>query len=43
MTMSFALSNPEAAADLRPGQKVKFRFTIQSAMSATVTEISPAE
>lgn len=43
MTMSFALANPEAAADLRPGQKVKFQFTIQSGMSATVTEISPAE
>ena len=43
MTMSFTLADPEAAADLRPGQKVAFQFTIQGGMSATVTEISPAE
>jgi Cu(I)/Ag(I) efflux system membrane fusion protein len=44
MTMTFALADAEAtAADLRPGQKVKFQFTIQSGMAATVTDISPAE
>ena len=43
MTMSFTLANPQAAANLRPGQKVKFQFTIQSGMAATVTEISPAD
>ena len=43
MTMSFTLADPEAAANLRPGQSVRFQFTIQSGMAATVTDISPAE
>jgi Cu(I)/Ag(I) efflux system membrane fusion protein len=43
MTMSFKLADPSAAANLRPGQKVDFRFTIESGMSATVTQIAPAE
>jgi len=43
MTMSFTLADPKTAADLRPGQKVKFQFTIQSGMAATVTEITPSE
>ena len=43
MTMSFKLSDPNAVQTLRPGQKVEFRFTIESGMSATVTEISPAD
>jgi Cu(I)/Ag(I) efflux system membrane fusion protein len=43
MTMSFTLPDSEAAANLRPGQKVKFRFTIQSGMAATVTEIAAAD
>ena len=43
MTMTFALANPDAAANLQPGQKVRFEFTIQSGMAATVTEISAAE
>jgi Cu/Ag efflux protein CusF len=40
MTMSFKLADPSAAATLKPGEHVKFQFTIQSGMSATVTQIS---
>lgn len=43
MTMSFKLADRSAAANLAPGQKVAFHFTIESGMSATVTQISPAE
>lgn len=43
MTMSFKLGDPGAAANLVPGQKVDFRFTIENGMSATVTRIEPAE
>jgi Cu/Ag efflux protein CusF len=43
MTMSFKLADPDAAATLSPGQKVQFRFTIESGMSATVTQIEAAE
>ena len=43
MTMSFKLADPSAAATLKPGEHVKFQFTIQSGMSATVTQISPGE
>lgn len=43
MTMSFKLSNPSAAPNLTPGQKVEFHFTIESGMSATVTQISAAD
>jgi Cu(I)/Ag(I) efflux system membrane fusion protein len=43
MTMSFKLADPKAAAELTPGQRVEFHFTIESGMSATVTEISAAE
>jgi len=39
MTMSFKLADPSAAADLKPGQRVEFHFTIESAMDATVTQI----
>ena len=43
MTMSFKLADPSTAANLKAGQHVKFQFTIQSGMSATVTRISPTE
>jgi Cu/Ag efflux protein CusF len=43
MTMNFKLSDPSAAESLTPGQKVEFHFTIESGMSATVTQISPAD
>ena len=43
MTMSFKLSDPNAAPTLTPGQKVEFHFTIESGMSATVTQISRAD
>jgi len=39
MTMSFKLADPSAAADLKPGQRVEFHFTIESGMNATVTQI----
>ncbi len=39
MTMSFRLADPAAAADLKPGQRVEFHFTIESGMDATVTQI----
>lgn len=43
MTMSFKLADPKAAADLLPGQRVDFQFTIEGGMSATVTKITRAE
>ena len=44
MTMTFKLANPAAVpADVAPGQKVAFRFTIEGGMSATVTSIKKAE
>ncbi len=43
MTMSFKLANPDAAAGIEPGERVDFKFTIESGMSATVTEMSPAD
>jgi Cu(I)/Ag(I) efflux system membrane fusion protein len=43
MTMSFKLADPRAAADIVPSQRVEFHFTIESGMSATVTQISPAD
>ncbi len=43
MTMSFKLADPKVAADLHPGQRVDFQFTIESGMSATVTKITRAE
>ena len=39
MTMSFKLADPSTAADLKPGQRVEFHFTIESGMNATVTQI----
>jgi Cu/Ag efflux protein CusF len=39
MTMSFKLADASAAADLKPGQRVEFHFTIESGMDATVTQI----
>jgi Cu/Ag efflux protein CusF len=43
MAMSFKLANPAAAADIGPGQRVEFRFTIAGGMDATVTEIKRLE
>ena len=43
MTMSFKLADPAAVPDVQPGQRVKFEFTIQSGMAATVTKITPME
>jgi Cu/Ag efflux protein CusF len=43
MTMSFKLADSVAIASLKPGQHVKFQFTIQNGTSATVTRISPSD
>ena len=45
MTMTFKLADPSAATNVMPGDKVEFRFTIESGMAATVTQVSkqPAE
>ena len=43
MTMSFKLANPELVAQFSAGQRVRFRFTIESGMNATVTGIAPVE
>ena len=41
MTMSFKLEHSDAAADLKPGERVDFHFKIESGMDATVTTITP--
>ena len=41
MTMSFRLADPDAAAELAPGQRVEFRFTTEG--GGTVTVIEPAQ
>jgi Cu/Ag efflux protein CusF len=43
MTMSFKLANPNSTPVLEPGQRIRFEFTIESGMSATVTRISAIE
>jgi Cu(I)/Ag(I) efflux system membrane fusion protein len=43
MTMSFKLANPASVTELSPGERVQFRFTIESGMNATVTEITRAQ
>lgn len=43
MTMSFKLADVAAAGDLKPGQHVEFRFTIESGMDATVTQIKAVD
>lgn len=41
MTMSFRLADPDAAAELKPGERVDIHFRIESGMDATVTSITP--
>jgi Cu(I)/Ag(I) efflux system protein CusF len=44
MTMTFKLASPATVpADITAGQKVSFKFTIESGMSATVTSIEKAK
>lgn len=43
MTMRFRLADPESARALEPGQRIRFEFTIDSGMSATVKEIEAIE
>ena len=40
MTMSFKLADPNAAGELKPGERVDFHFKIESGMNATVTTIT---
>ena len=41
MTMSFKLTDPSAAAHLKPGERVDIHFKIEGGMDATVTTITP--
>jgi Cu/Ag efflux protein CusF len=41
MTMNFRLAEPDAAAELEPGQQVEFRFTMDG--GGTVTVIDPSQ
>jgi Cu(I)/Ag(I) efflux system membrane fusion protein len=43
MTMSFKLADSGAARAVEPGQRVRFEFTIETGMSATVTKISAVQ
>ena len=43
MTMSFKLADPDAAAELKAGERVDFHFKIESGMNATVTLITPLD
>jgi len=43
MTMTFKLSDPGAVQALEPGQRIRFEFTIEGGMSATVTKISAVQ
>jgi Cu(I)/Ag(I) efflux system periplasmic protein CusF len=43
MTMSFKLADPNAAAELKAGERVDFHFEIESGMNATVTTITPLD
>jgi len=39
MTMEFKLGDPDSARALEPGQRIRFEFTIEGGMSASVTKI----
>jgi Cu/Ag efflux protein CusF len=41
MTMNFRLAEPEAAAEIEPGQRIEFRFTMDG--GGTVTAIDPSQ
>ena len=41
MTMNFRLAEPDAAAEIEPGQRVEFRFTVEG--GGTVTAIDPSQ
>lgn len=43
MTMSFKLADSAALAGLEPGDRIRFQFTIEGGMAATVTEITAME
>ena len=40
MTMDFKLADPNAAPDLKAGERVDIHFTIESGMNATITYIA---
>ena len=39
MTMGFKLADPDSIRAFEPGQRIRFEFTIEEGMSATVTDI----
>ena len=41
MTMNFRLAEPNAAAQLEPGQRIEFRFTTEG--GGTVTAVQPVQ
>jgi Cu/Ag efflux protein CusF len=43
MTMGFKLADPDSAKSLEPGQRIRFEFTIEGGMSATVTKMEAIE
>ena len=43
MTMGFKLHDPESARALEHGQRIRFEFTIEGGMSATVTKLEAIE
>jgi Cu/Ag efflux protein CusF len=43
MTMTFKLADRNAARALATGQRVRFEFTIESSMEATVTKLTAIE
>lgn len=43
MTMVFKLADPDSARALDPGQRIRFEFTIEGGMSATVSKIEAIE
>jgi Cu/Ag efflux protein CusF len=43
MTMGFKLADPDSARALEPGQRIRFEFTIEGDMAATVTKIEAVD
>jgi Cu/Ag efflux protein CusF len=43
MTMAFKLADPDSARSLTTEQRIRFEFTIEDGMSATVTRIEAIE
>jgi Cu/Ag efflux protein CusF len=43
MTMDFKLARPDAARELKSGQRIDFHFTIDGGMDATITYLEPID